>query len=93
MASVWRLTAQAGTIYGTIRKVEKTTVYLPDDLKRSLHTLAVRTGRSEAELIRQALTELTSSAERPRPRGALYASGDRSLSERVDEALAGFGER
>ena len=32
--------------------MEKTTVYLPDDLKRALRRSAKSTGRSEAELIR-----------------------------------------
>jgi plasmid stability protein len=73
--------------------MEKTTVYLPEDLKRSLRALATASGRSEAELIRQALAVLTTSAPRPRPRGSLFATDDPSLSEQVDEALAGFGER
>jgi plasmid stability protein len=68
-------------------------VYLPDDLKRHLSRLAAATGRSEAELIREALATLVAGSERPRPRGALFASGDRSLSAEVEEALAGFGER
>jgi hypothetical protein len=34
---------------------------------------------------------VTSGAARPRPRGGLFDSGDGSLSDRVDELLAGFG--
>jgi len=73
--------------------MNKTTVYLPDDLKHALARLAASSGRSEAQLIREAIGTLTRSAERPRPRGGLYASGDPTLSERVDEALAGFGDQ
>jgi hypothetical protein len=72
--------------------VTKTTVYLPDDLKQAVARLAATSGKSEAELIRQAIGALVSAADRPRPRGALFASGDSTLSERVDEA-SGFGER
>ena len=71
----------------------KTTVYLPDELKQALTRMAALSGRSEADLIRDAIAQLTRAADRPRPRGGLYASGDPSLSERVDDALAGFGER
>jgi plasmid stability protein len=73
--------------------VTKTTVYLPDELKQALARMAATSGRSEADLIREAIAALTRSADRPRPRGALFASGDPSLSEQVDQALAGFGER
>jgi plasmid stability protein len=73
--------------------MNKTTVYLPDELKRSLRRMAATSGRSEAELIREAVASLTSAAPRPRPRGRLFASGDSSLAEHVDEALAGFGDR
>ena len=71
----------------------KTTVYLPEELKRSLRQLAATTGRSEAELIREAIAIQVRGADRPRPRGHLFESGDASLSEKVDEALAGFGDR
>ena len=33
--------------------MNKTTVYLPDDLKQALHRTAAASGRSEAELIRE----------------------------------------
>ena len=68
-------------------------MYLPDELKRALERMAATSGRSEADLIREAIAALARAADRPRPRGALFASADPSLSEQVDEALAGFGER
>jgi hypothetical protein len=71
----------------------KTTVYLPDDLKRALERIAAARGCSEAELIREAVRTLTHEAAAPRPRLPLFKSGKRRLAEHVDQALAGFGKR
>lgn len=73
--------------------MKKTTVYLPGDLKSALGRVAAERGRSEAELIREAVRELVRRSEPPRPRLPLFSSGDPTLAERVDEELAGFGER
>jgi hypothetical protein len=73
--------------------MKKTTVYLPDGVKQALARLAAVSRRSEASLIREALGALALTAERPRPRGGLWASGETSLAEHADEALAGFGDR
>lgn len=78
-----------GTVYG----MQKTTVYLPDDLKRAIEKAATTRGCSEAELIREALRRVTRSADAPRPRLPLFRSGKPRLAERVDRALAGFGSR
>lgn len=72
--------------------MKKTTVYLPDELKAELERAAAARGRSEADLIREAIRELTRGLEQPKPRLPLFASGDPTLAERVDEELAGFGE-
>jgi plasmid stability protein len=71
----------------------KTTVYLPDELKRSLRRMAAASGRSEADLIREAIAARVEADARPRPQGQLYRSGDPSLATNAEEALAGFGER
>jgi hypothetical protein len=71
----------------------KTTVYLPERVKRELERLAQREGRSEAQLIRQALEELVQNAPRPRPTLPLFSSGDPTFAHRVDEQLEGFGEQ
>ena len=71
----------------------KTTVYLPDDLKRELERVAAARGCSEAELFREAVRALAKDAGAPRPRLPLFKSGKRGLAERADRALAGFGER
>jgi Arc/MetJ-type ribon-helix-helix transcriptional regulator len=73
--------------------MQKTTIYLPDDLKRALERAAASRGRSEAELIREAVRSLTGSAKAPRPRLPLFRSGRPRLAEGVDEALKGFGKR
>jgi plasmid stability protein len=71
--------------------MEKTTVYLPDDLKQDLRRSAARRGMSEAELIRQALRDAVGEAER-RPRGGLFRSGQ-PIARRSEELLDGFGQR
>ncbi len=70
----------------------KTTVYLPERVKARLRRLAARTRTSEATLIRTAVERLVADAPSPRPRPALFDSGDPTLAERVDDILAeGFG--
>lgn len=78
-----------GMTYGTLIRMQKTTVYLPDELKRAVERVASETRRSEAEVIRDALTDYTSRV-RPRPKAALFSHG--SLASNVDELLDGFGE-
>jgi len=70
--------------------VEKTTVYLPKELKQRIKAAARREGRSEAAVIRAALDLYAQ--PRKRPRSGLFSSGDPTLAERADELLAeGFG--
>ena len=86
-------------MYGTMYGMKKTTVYLPDELKADLERAAGDMGRSEAELIRDALRSLLEERRPPRPKVPLFDSGDPTLAERVEEELegrgpsAGFGER
>ncbi|BDH55463.1 ribbon-helix-helix protein, CopG family [Tsukamurella sp. PLM1] len=68
----------------------KTTLYLPDDLKRAVEIEARRASIPEAEVIRRAIRAATPAAP-PRPSGGLF-SGHESIAERVDELLVGFGE-
>lgn len=72
--------------------MQKTTVYIPEDVKRVLGHVAAARGMSEAQLIREALQALTSQTAPPRPRLPLFKSGKPRLAEGVDKALAGFGE-
>lgn len=48
--------------------VEKTTVYLPEQLQRELRDAARREGRPQAELVRDALKVYLGGKTRPRPR-------------------------
>jgi predicted transcriptional regulator len=69
--------------------VQKTTVYLPPELKAALARTARERGVAEAEVIREALA---AAVVRPRPRPGLVASAEPS-ADRADELLHGFGER
>jgi predicted transcriptional regulator len=71
--------------------VEKTTLYLPEDLTAAVKQTAARQRVSEAEVIRQAIREAVG-RERPRPRGALISTG-RPTARQADELLTGFGDR
>lgn len=71
--------------------MNKTTVYLPDDLKAALRSSALQRGVSEAVVIRAAISKEVGSS-RPRPRGGLYAGGA-PIADRTDELLEGFGQR
>ena len=69
----------------------KTTVYLPVDLKKALARVARQRGRSEADLLREAVTRLTSDIEPPAPRLPLFRAKGASIAHDVDRALKGFG--
>lgn len=71
----------------------KTTLYLPDAMKEALRREALRSHRSEAEIVRAALARMLGVSERPRPRFGQF-SGDALTVEQMDAAFAdGFGER
>jgi len=73
--------------------MHKTTLYLPEDLKRAIEETAASRGQSVAEVIREALRELVKRSAPPRPHVPLFKSGLPGVAERIDEALKGFGER
>jgi hypothetical protein len=74
--------------------MERTTVYLPEELKAELKRAAAESGRSEADLIREGIRLAVTRHIPPAPRSGIFASGDPCLSERVDELLGeGFGRR
>jgi predicted transcriptional regulator len=68
--------------------MQKTTVYLPDELKSAVESEAERRGSSEAEVIRQAITD---AIRRPRPRAGIIEG--EPFAAQADEHLVGFGER
>lgn len=76
----------------------KTTLYLPEELKRKVELAARRRGVSEADVIRAAITREV--GEEPVPDAAarfpVFHSGNREpFAERDEELLneIGFGER
>jgi len=71
--------------------MEKTTLYLPEDLKSAVKRAAAERGVSEAEIIRESIRQSVGGV-RPRARGALYSSGQ-PIARDAEELLAGFGER
>ena len=73
--------------------MEKTTVYLPDELKRALRRASRATGRSEADLIREGIGLVAGTHRIAEPRLPLFESEKPDLAEHVDEALDGFGQR
>ena len=73
--------------------VHKTTLYLPDELKRAVANVAAVSGTSEASVIREAIAALARTVDRPHPRGVLFRSGDPTLSTSTEAAMAGFAER
>jgi predicted transcriptional regulator len=65
--------------------MNKTTLYLPPETQRSLRDLARRTGRHQADVIREALDlYLQLHGERPRPR-SIGAGEDGELAARDSE--------
>jgi len=93
---VGRLRQAAHVCYGWCHRwyhtlVDKTTVYLPVELKTSLRRVARERGVSEAEVIREAI-RLAVSGARPRPRPGVFA-GNEPVAREIDLHLRGFGER
>jgi Arc/MetJ-type ribon-helix-helix transcriptional regulator len=80
-------------MYGIMRP-KKTTIYLPDELKKSIDRVAKEEGVSAATIIRDAVTTALQNREAPAPRIPLvdYGLGAPDIAERVDELLGdGFG--
>jgi hypothetical protein len=74
--------------------VIKTTVYLPEALKRQLAKIARRRRVTEAQLIRQGVEQVVQDDVPRRPTFPLFRSGKPHLFDAPDEELLrGFGER
>ncbi len=81
-------------MYGTMYGVKRTTIYLPDELKAQLEATARSEGRTEADVIREALAEAFERKRPRRPRLPLAQPTGRQTNwaERVDDLLEeGFG--
>ncbi len=70
--------------------MDKTTIYLDEELKAAVKAVAKRLGVSEAQVIRESVRAAVSPS-RPAPRGALFTA--EPMAARAEELLAGFGER
>jgi predicted transcriptional regulator len=77
-------------VYG----MQKTTVYLPEELKAALERKAAEERRSEAEIIREAIADKVAK-RRIVPRIPISPAGlsEVNVAERVDELLDGFDIR
>lgn len=71
--------------------MDKTTVYLPLELKTALRRVAQARGVSEAEVIRTSILHEVE-RDRPRPQGGLFG-GTMPVARDADAHLRGFGER
>jgi predicted transcriptional regulator len=67
--------------------MKKTTLYLPDEMKRRIERLALEEGRSEAQIIRQAI-EAAETRTRAKPRIPIvgHGLGDPSIARHIDRA-------
>ncbi len=70
----------------------KTTLYLSEELKAHIERVARTERRSEADVIREVLAEGLARRARPKPRGAIFDSGDPGWAAAADHDLDGFGE-
>jgi hypothetical protein len=72
----------------TIYVMKRTTVYLPEETDLLLKRLARKAGRSQAELIREAIANYIGNENKPLPPSVgMGASGRNDLSERDEELL------
>ena len=71
----------------------KTTIELPDELKRQVENAAKLDQRTEEEIIRAAVEEAMRKRLRPKPRLPLFTKElpEPDMAERFDEYLKGFG--
>lgn len=69
--------------------MQKTTLYLPAELKSAVERQAQARGIAEAQVIREAIA---AAVVRPAPRAGLIESQE-PIASRVNELMSGFGER
>jgi hypothetical protein len=67
--------------------MEKTTLYLPTELQRALKDAARRSGRPQADLVRDALTEYLAKQPQPSPRSIGLGNDPALDARRLEEIL------
>jgi hypothetical protein len=74
--------------------MQKTTVYMDEEMYRRLKQLARARRRRPAEMVREAVAEYTARhAPRRKSRSVgAFKSGRRDLGQRAEDLLAGLGE-
>jgi hypothetical protein len=74
--------------------MKKTTLYLPDELKQRVESVAETEGRSEADVIRDAIASAVAVQRIPAPRVPLPGMklGDPTIAQRAGDLMDGFGE-
>jgi predicted transcriptional regulator len=73
--------------------MQKTTMYMEDDLYARLQRAAEASGRTQASLVREAVALYLAGGKARQPRSiGLGRSGAGDLSERAEALLDGFGE-
>jgi hypothetical protein len=78
----------------TYMSMVRTTVYLDQEVAMALKQLAAQQGRSQAELIRDALASYAGRAVRPTPKGiGKYRSGEPDVAQRAKDILAAAAKR
>ena len=81
-------------MYGTTYGMKKTTLYLPDELKKKIEKAAKEEDKPEASVIRDALDSALEARQPPRPRIPLpgVRLGDPTIAERAGDLMDGFGK-
>jgi hypothetical protein len=74
-------------VYGNVEPMDKTTIYLPKEQHDALEEISRRTGRPQAQLIREALAVYLAGQERPRPKTIGIVSKETVSSSDVEEWL------
>ena len=78
----------------TYMSMIRTTVYLDSEVALALRQLSATEGRSQAELIRDAVTSYTKRAKRPAPKGlGKYRSGEPDVAQRAKDILGAAAKR
>jgi hypothetical protein len=73
--------------------MRKTTAHLLGAQKNDLERPVTNVGGSQATPVSATVERGPAAARPPRPQLPLFASKDRTLAEKVDEALDGFGAK